>query len=86
MAAKSDIVMGFVIGFFFLFLLGIIVMLVIGISQTDEITGSADNGTIALVEIVGPIYDAQNTVRQLKKWRKDSQLGGCCFRLLSRFQ
>ena len=70
MVKKSDWIIGGSILFFILFLIGVFVLLMF-VSPADDFVTSQDK--VACVEIYGPIINAKNAVKQIKKYRRDKR-------------
>jgi len=78
MVKKSDWIIGGSILFFILFLIGVFVLLMF-VSPADDFLTSQDK--VACVEIYGPIINAKNAVKQIKKYRKDKSVDAVVIRL-----
>ena len=78
MVKKSDWIIGGTILFVILSLIGVFVLLMF-VSPSDDFVTSQDK--VACVEIYGPIMNAGNTVKQIKKYRKDKSVDAVVIRL-----
>jgi protease IV len=81
MARTRDIVIGFVIaGVCCLFLL-MVAISIISVSRDEGFSFSSGGGKVAIVEISGPISGSEETIRQLKKYEKDSSVKAIVIRI-----
>ena len=68
MASKRDVIIGVVIGGFFISGFALFALMFGYLLREDSEWTTTGSGQIAIVEVFGGIYDPSTPVRQLKKW------------------
>ncbi|TFB11182.1 signal peptide peptidase SppA [Candidatus Marinimicrobia bacterium MT.SAG.3] len=82
MAKQSNILtLSIIASVFFLFVLLLVISY--NLMTNGKLSISADGPRIAVVELIGPIYDSKPIIRQFKKYAEDDDIDAILFRISS---